>query len=157
MFCGIAGVETRIRRQDVKRPILVFAASMFICGVRAAEYPDMVGVWAGSVRIVSSGSQVSDQVARGGALIQDTELTVTFNYQDREAFMGESLSSAADAQPVPVWGAIRSTGREGVFVTGNGGRGNIWFTSPDEFEFCFANQTPEQMSSYCAKLKKTAP
>jgi len=130
---------------------------MLMCGVCAAEYPNMVGVWAGSVRVVSSGQQVSDQVARGGALIQDLDLTVTVNYQDREAFMGESLSSAANAQPVPVWGAIRSTGREGVFVTGNGGRGNIWFTSANEFEFCFANQTKEQMSSYCAKLKKAAP
>jgi hypothetical protein len=70
--------------------------------VWAAEYPNMVGVWAGSVRVVSSGQQVSDQVARGGALIQDLDLTVTVNYQDREAFMGESLSSASNAQPVPV-------------------------------------------------------
>ncbi len=49
---------------------------------------------------------------------------------------------------------LRLVGEEGVFVTANGGRGNIWFTNPGQFEFCFANQTQEQMSSYCAVLNK---
>ena len=114
----------------------------------------MEGAWVGGVRTVSSGEQVSSQVAKGGAVIQDIVLTFTVNYQDGEVFMGESLSNVADAVPVPVWGAIRSTGREAVFVTGNGGRGQLWFTSPTRFEFCFANQTPEAMSSYCAVLDK---
>ena len=114
----------------------------------------MTGVWSGEIRTVSSGEQVSSQVARGGAVIQDLELSFTVNYQDGEVFMGESLSNAADAVPAPVWGAIRSTGREAVFVTGNGGRGQLWFTSPTRFEFCFANQTPEAMSAYCAVLDK---
>ena len=42
-----------------------------------------------------------------------------------------------------------------MFVTGNGGRGQLWFTSPTRFEFCFANQTPAAMSAYCAVLDKT--
>lgn len=120
----------------------------------AAEYPNMTGVWQGTVRTVSSGEQVRTQVARGGALIQAIELRLTVNYQDQEVFIGESISNLADAQPVPVWGAIRATGKEGVFVTANGGRGNIWFTTPSQFEFCYANQTPEQMSAYCAVLNK---
>ncbi len=128
--------------------------SFLVSGAYAADYPNMEGVWGGTVRTVSSGEQVRTQVARGGALIQEIELRVTISYQDQEVFMGESISDAPDAQPVPVWGAIRSTGKEGVFVTANGGRGNIWFTTPSQFEFCFANQTPEQMSSYCAVLDK---
>ncbi|MCZ6659425.1 MAG: hypothetical protein O7C67_19240 [Gammaproteobacteria bacterium] len=125
-----------------------------VSGAYAADYPNMQGVWAGTVRTLSSGEQVRTQVARGGALIQDIELRLTVNYQDQEVFIGETISDLPDAQPVPVWGAIRSTGEEGVFVTANGGRGNIWFTNPSQFEFCFANQTPEQMSAYCAVLDK---
>ncbi len=126
----------------------------FMSGAYAADYPNMQGVWGGTVRTVSSGEQVRTQVARGGALIQDIELRLTVSYQDQEVFIGETISDLPDAQPVPVWGAIRSTGKEGVFVTANGGRGNIWFTTPTQLEFCFANQTPEQMSSYCAVLDK---
>ena len=87
-------------------------------------------------------------------MIQDIELKLTVNYQDQEVFMGETISNAPNAQPVSVWGAIRSTGKEGVFVTANGGRGNIWFTARSQFEYCFANNTPEQMSSHCAVLEK---
>ena len=125
-----------------------------VSGAYAADYPNMEGVWHGTVRTVSSGEQVRAQVARGGALIQKLGLKLTVSYQDQEVFMGETISTAPDAQPVSVWGAIRSTGKEGVFVTANGGRGNIWFTTPTQFEFCFANQTPEQLSAYCAVLDK---
>ncbi len=131
--------------------------SVFTGTVYAAEYPSMEGVWSGQVRTVASGDQVRGEVARGGALIQEIELQLTVSYQDREVFMGETTSDLADSEPVPVWGAIRSTGKEGVFVTANGGRGNIWFTSAASFEFCFANQSQEQMSSYCAVLEKQQP
>lgn len=120
----------------------------------AAEYPDMVGVWSGTVRTVSSGEEVRSQVARGGAVIEEVNLTFTVSYQDQEVFTGESSSSAANSVPLPVWGAIRSTGREAVFVTGNGGRGQLWFSSPTAFEYCYANLTPEQMSAFCAVLNK---
>ncbi len=134
--------------------LICLFSSFLAGGAYAADYPNMEGVWAGTVRTVSSGEQVRAQVARGGALIQDLELTLTVTYQDQEVFIGESISDLPDAEPVPVWGALRSTGEEGVFVTANGGRGNIWFTNPGQFEFCFANQTPEQMSAYCAVLDK---
>ena len=132
-----------------------FVATLLLTGaVQAVEYPDMVGVWSGEIRTVSSGQEVSSQVARGGAVIQTVNLEFTVSHQDGEAFIGESVSNAPSAEPVPVWGAIRSTGREAVFVTGSGGRGQLWFNSPDRFEFCFANQTPEQMSAYCGVLDK---
>ena len=127
---------------------------IFMSAAHAVEYPNMVGLWAGDVRTVSSGEQVSSQVARGGAVIETIHLEFTVSYQDGEAFIGESMSSAPGSEPVPVWGAIRSTGTQAVFVTGGGGRGQLWFTSPDRFEYCFANQTPEQMSAYCAVLDK---
>ena len=128
---------------------------LLTCSVSAADYPNMEGVWVGTVRSVSSGEQVRTQVARGGALIQEIELKCIVSYQDQEVFIGESsIANAPDAQAVPVWGSIRSTGKEGVFVTAHGGRGNIWFTTPSQFEFCYANQTPEWMSSYCAVLEK---
>jgi hypothetical protein len=120
----------------------------------AADYPDMIGVWGGKVRLVSSGDQVQGEVARGGALISDVQLTLTVVHQDGEVFVGESISDAPGSTATPVWGAIRSTGKEGVFVTATGGRGNIWFTTATQFEFCFANQTQAVMSSYCAILHK---
>jgi hypothetical protein len=137
--------------------ITLIIALFFGGAAHAVEYPDMVGLWAGEVQTVSSGEQVSSQVARGGAVIETIHLEFTVSYQDGEVFIGESLSSAAGAEPVPVWGAIRSTGTQAVFVTDGGGRGQLWFNSPSRFEFCFANQTPEQMSAYCAVLDKQPP
>ena len=132
-----------------------FAVAVAVAGAaQAVEYPQMTGVWSGEIRTVSSGSEVSAEVAKGGAVIQTLELTFTVSYQDGEVLMGESISNAPHAEAVPVWGAIRSTGKEAVFVTGNGGRGQLWFTSPSRFEYCFANQTPEAMSAYCAVLDK---
>ena len=133
------------------KKLISLVVGFVICSASAADYPEMEG---GTVRTVSSGEQVRAEVARGGALIQDVVLKLVVSYQDQEAFIGESTSDAADGQPVSVWGAIRSNGKEGVFVTANGGRGNIWFTTPNQFEFCFANQTQEQMSAYCAVLNK---
>ena len=132
----------------------VLTMLLWAAGSHAAEYPDMVGIWTGGVRIVSSGEEVRNQVAAGGAVIQAVNLEFTVTYQDNEVFIGESRSDAPGATSTPVWGAIRSTGREAVFVTRNGGRGQLWFSSPTAFEFCFANQTVEQMSAYCATLTK---
>ena len=120
----------------------------------AAEYPDMTGVWLGEIRTVSSGAQVQSQVAKGGAVIQTLNLRLTISYQDGEVFIGESQSDEANTEAVPIWGAIRSTGAEAVFVTGNGGRGQLWFTSPTQFEYCFANQSQEAMGAHCAVLNK---
>jgi hypothetical protein len=120
----------------------------------SADYPDMTGQWIGTIRTVSTGEQVRAQVARGGALIQDQEIHMDVSYQDREVFIGETTANVPDSTPISIWGAIRSTGKEGVFVTANGGRGNIWFTAPGTIKFCFANQTQEQMSAYCGMLRK---
>jgi len=136
------------------KKLIALLVSIFVGNAQGANYPNMEGIWAGTVRTVASGEQVREQVARGGALIQKLNLKLTVTYQDQEVFIGESTSDAVDTEPVSVWGAIRSTGKEGVFVTANGGRGNIWFTNPNQVEFCFANQTPEQMSAYCAVLMK---
>jgi len=133
--------------------LMIFGA-ILASTVSAAEYPDMVGLWSGDVRTVSSGEQVRNQVARGGGLIEQVKLSFSVDYQDDEVFMGTSKSNAPGAEATPVWGAIRSTGTQAVFVTSNGGRGQVWFKSATEFEYCFANQTPEAMSAHCAVLKK---
>ena len=96
------------------RKLLCLLLGSSISAAYAADYPNMEGVWVGTVRTVSSGEQVRTQVARGGALIQVIELTLTVTYQDQEVFIGESISDLPNAQPVSVWGAIRSTGKEGM-------------------------------------------
>ena len=118
-------------------------------------YPDMLGDWNGTIRTVSSGTEVSGEVARGGAVIAEVELTLNVFHQDGEVFIGESRSNQPGATSTPVWGAIRSTGKEGVFVTATGGRGNIWFNSRSQFEFCFGNMTEAALSAYCGKLSKS--
>ena len=119
-----------------------------------AEPPDMLGVWTGEVRTVASGQQVRNLVAKGGALISDVELTLTVTHQEGEGFIGEQTTNAPDAPTNSIWGAVRSTGKEGVFVTENGGRGQMWFPAANRLEYCFANQTPDQMSAHCAVLIK---
>ncbi len=91
------------------KKLMCLFLSFSMSGAYAANYPNMEGVWVGTVRTVSFGDQVRSQVARGGALIQVVELKLTVTYQDQEVFMGESIADLPDAQPVPVWGAIRST------------------------------------------------
>lgn len=151
---GTGLANSAYRASMIPGRLMCLLLGLTMSSAYAANYPDMQGVWEDTVSTVSSGEQVRKQVARGGALIQDIELKLTVNYQSDEVFIGELFSNLPDAQPVPVWGAIRATGKEGVFVTANGGRGDIWFTTPSEFEFCFANQTPEQLSAYCAVLDK---
>ncbi|HIG43731.1 MAG: hypothetical protein ABGY96_20655 [bacterium] len=122
----------------------------------AAEYPDMVGVWKGHVRVISSGQNVSDQVASGGAVLSQVDLKVTIDHQDGESFIGSSRSSNTPKnQPsTPVWGAIRSTGKEALFISANGGRGNLWFGANGVFEFCVTNLNETVISAYCGMLKK---
>ncbi len=129
---------------------LILPASLF-----AAEYPDMVGVWKGHIRVVSSGQ--SDQVASGGAVLSEVDITVTIDHQDGESFIGKSRSSDTprNQRSTPVWGAIRSTGREAMFVTANGGRGNLWFGEENSFEYCITNLDDSAISAYCGLLTKT--
>ena len=134
--------------------LFCFFFVLLTSGASAADYPKMTGEWTGSIRVVSSGEQVRQQVARGGALIQKVALNLTVSYQDEEVFIGQTTSDLPNSVPIPIWGAVRSTGKEGVFVTANGGRENIWFNESGELEFCFANQSQEQMSAYCGELRK---
>ena len=125
-------------------------------GAYAASYPDMVGDWTGTIRTVTSGSSVSEQVAPGGAVIAEVELTLSITHQDGEVFIGESRSSQPGSTGTPVWGAIRSTGTEGVFITAAGGRGNMWFRGASDFEFCYGNLNEEMLSAYCGVLNKVS-
>ena len=141
----------------MKKLSVFLAVALFLPTILfAAEYPDMVGVWKGHVRVISSGQNVSDQVASGGAVLSEVDLKLTIDHQDGESFIGTSRSSnTPNNQPsTPVWGAIRSTGKEALFITSNGGRGNLWFGSKDVFEFCITNLNETVISAYCGVLKK---
>ena len=124
--------------------------------VFAQEYPDMVGVWKGHIRTVSSGAPVDSQVARDGAIISEMDVKVTIDYQDGETYIGkvrDSLMGKND-RSIPVWGAIRSNGKEAMFIIGTGGRGNLWFMGPNKFEYCASNVDEGVVSAYCGILEK---
>ena len=123
---------------------------------QADGYPNMIGDWNGLVRVVNSRQSVEGQVDPAGAVITQVSLTLRISYQDEEVFVGESFVNHPRRAIVPVWGAIRSNGREGVFVNGQGGRGNLWFEAPTELEFCFANVDEAQLAAYCGMLVKGA-
>ncbi|MCH8265118.1 MAG: hypothetical protein IIC10_06935 [Proteobacteria bacterium] len=127
---------------------------LFTQSAISAEYPNMEGRWVGDIRVVTSGT--SGQVSSGGAVISESELVFTVDYQDGETFIGRSQSSDASGSSVSinVWGTIRSTGLEAMFVTSTGGNGLIWFESPTVFEYCYTNVTEETATAYCAVLTK---
>ena len=122
----------------------------------ADDYPNMVGLWTGDVRQMSSGQAVSGQVARGGAVISEVNIKLTINHQDSEVFIGSSRNSgmSKDQRSTPVWGAIRSGGSEGIFVAGAGGRGKMWFVGDSKFEFCLTGLADNVISAYCGILEK---
>ena len=117
-------------------------------------YPEMVGVWQGNVRTVQAGTE---EVARGGMIVNEVKLKVTIEHQDGESFIGKSRSSAQsfDDPSAIVWGTIRSNGKEAIFVTSNGARGQLWFMEPTKFEYCLTNKNDELATAYCAELSKT--
>ncbi|MFT5579352.1 MAG: hypothetical protein ACI9WS_002111 [Paraglaciecola psychrophila] len=121
----------------------------------ATEYPNMVGVWQGNVRIVSSG----DDVAKGGAVISNADVTVSIEYQDEETFLGNSRSSTMrkGQASLAVWGAMRSTGSEAIFVNSDGSRGNLWMKGKNSFEYCLTNLLDGIFTAYCGVLKKKIP
>ena len=134
--------------------VLVALASLtLVTSVPAQEFPNMVGTWTGTFRTVSSGASLRSEIARGGALIADTTISLVIHHQEGEVFIGDSKNRETGVA-TPVWGAIRSTGREGIFVTSTGGSGNIWFDTPVEFEFCFGSQNESTLSAYCGKFIK---
>ena len=120
----------------------------------AAEYPSMEGVWTGHIRVVTS--DASGQLSTGGAIISETDLTFTVDYQDGETFIGRSTNSTVtgNSAALAVWGTIRSNGEEAMFITGTGGNGLIWFESPTTFEYCYTSLTDDTAMAFCAKLTK---
>ena len=114
----------------------------------------MEGRWVGNIRVVTSGT--SGQVSSGGAVISESELVFTVDYQDGETFIGRSQSSdtSGSSAGISVWGSIRSNGLEAMFVTSTGGNGLTWFENPTVFEYCYTNVTEETATAYCAVLTK---
>ncbi|MCH7816787.1 MAG: hypothetical protein IIC60_09495 [Proteobacteria bacterium] len=122
----------------------------------SAEYPNMEGQWVGHIRVVTSGTSETGQVSSGGAIISESELVFTVDYQDGATFIGRSRSSNASGSTagVSVYGSIRSNGKEAMFVTSTGGNGLIWFENPTAFEYCYTNLSENTATAYCAKLSK---
>jgi hypothetical protein len=122
--------------------------------VSAADYPHMEGTWKGNVRIIESG--IAQGVSSGGMNITEAELIVTIEHQVEESFIGKSRSTSTPSNQAStrVWGSIRSNGKEAIFLTGNGGRGQIWFENDTRFEFCVTSESLETVTAYCAVLNK---
>lgn len=120
----------------------------------ASDYPEMEGIWKGHVKIIESG--IGKGVSSGGMSITETELIVTIEHQFEGSFIGKSRGSTtpSDQPSTRVWGSIRSNGKEAIFVTGNGGRGQIWFEKKTRFEFCVTNSSEGSLTAYCAELDK---
>lgn len=124
--------------------------------LHAQNYPEMTGLWKGHIRIVTSPNLSSDDLAARGVIISEVDLELTIIAQDGEVFIGTSrLSSMSrDADPIHVYGSIRSTGREGLFIDSLGGHGQLWFEDANNFEYCYSSLGTESIVSYCAKLQK---
>lgn len=124
--------------------------------LQAAPFPDMVGKWQGMVRVVEAGTSRNQEIAPGGMLVTEVELTLIIEHQDAEAFVGRSRSSRTpkDQPSARIWGTIRSNGTEAIFITSNSGRGQVWFDSATSFEYCITNLTDVLATAYCANLTK---
>ena len=105
---------------------------------------------------IQDDAAIRNEVPKGGMEINEVNLVLDVEFQDEESFLGKSRTSATpnDQPSVRVWGTIRSTGDEAIFVTSNGGRGQLWFAGEDEFEFCVANVSEDSATAYCANLAK---
>ncbi|NKB32158.1 MAG: hypothetical protein GKR91_03590 [Pseudomonadales bacterium] len=144
----------------MKRTILsslcLISAILVVIQSSAQEYPDMVGFWTGTVRVVSSGG--GERLDVGGVTITEIDLELTIDVQDRETFLGRSRTSDTprDNPGQHVWGSIRSTGEEALFITEVGAQGQIWFSSETSFEYCLTNLVDGTITSYCAQVNKQA-
>ena len=134
-------------------PVLLLVLPL---SLHAQNYPEMTGIWKGHIRIVTSPNLSSDDLAARGVIISEVDLELTIIAQDGEVFIGTSrLSSMArGADSIHVYGAIRSTGREGLFIDSLGGHGQLWFEDSNNFEYCYSSLGVESIVSYCAKLQK---
>lgn len=134
----------------------ITVAAVLVFPTHAQNFPDMVGVWTGAVRVVSSGNIERDRLDRGGVVINEINLELIIDAQDGETFIGRTRTSQTPASNAGahVWGSIRSAGDEAVFITESGGRGHLWFEGATAFEYCFTNLDEESITSYCARLTK---
>jgi len=134
-------------------PILLLILPLTL---NAQSYPQMTGVWKGHIRIVTSPNLRSDDLVAGGVIISEADLELTISAQDGEVFIGSSQLStmARGAEPILVYGSIRLTGREGIFIDSLGGHGQLWFEDNNNFDYCYSSLGTDSIVSYCAKLQK---
>ena len=116
----------------------------------------MTGLKKGHIRIVTSPNLRSDDLVADGVVISEAGLALTIIAQDGEVFIGFSRVStmARGAEPIHVYGSIRSTSREGIFFASLGGHGQPWFENNNSFEYCYSSPGTDSIVFYCAKLKK---
>ena len=148
-----------VERSAMKKTLksfLCMISAIIVITANAQSYPDMVGFWSGTVRVVSSGNVDNDRLDAGGVIIQEIELELTIDLQDGETFIGRSRTSDTPANNPGqhVWGSIRSTGKEALFITETGAQGQIWFSDESSFEYCLTNLVEGTITSYCANLRK---
>ena len=136
--------------------VVVLAVIFPFSSLFAADYPEMVGTWKGNVRIAESGLTTEGEVAKGGIQISNVVMTVRIDAQDGETFVGKTRTTATPPdQPSPaVWGTIRSGGKEAIFLSENGARGQLWFKDATHFEFCVTSMNETVATAYCAELTK---
>ena len=116
----------------------------------------MTVLWKGHIHIVTSPNLRSDDLVAGGVVISEADLEFTIIAKDGEVFIGSSQLStmARGAKPTHVYGSVRSTGREVIFIDSLGGHGQPWFENNNSFEYCYSSPGTDRIVFYCAKLKK---
>ncbi len=136
--------------------VCYFFALVLPISLSAQQYPEMTGVWKGQIRIVESPNLDKIRLQVGGVIIREVDITLTIVAQDGEVFIGSSRLSnmASNAKPIHVYGSIRSTGTQGLFIDSLGGHGQLWFKDENSFEYCYTSMVDGTITSYCAKLQK---
>jgi hypothetical protein len=139
---------------------LKFCCYLFVLilpvSLNAQDYPEMTGIWIGHIRMVESPNLSESGLVAGGVIISEADLELTIMAQDGEVFIGTSRLStmASGADVIHVYGSVRSTGKEGLFIDSLGGHGQLWFQDGNNFEYCYSSQSSDNIISYCAKLQK---
>ena len=116
----------------------------------------MTGLKKGHIRIVTSPNLRSDDLVADGVVISEAGLALTIIAQDGEVSIGFSRVStmARGAEPIHVYGSIRSTSREGIFFASLCCHGQLWFEDNNNFEYCYSSLGTDSIVSYCAKLRQ---
>ena len=124
--------------------------------LNAQRCPEMTVLCKRHIRIVTSPNLRSDDFVAGGAVIGEAGLELTLIAKDGEVFIGSPQLStmARGAIPIHVYGPVRSTGREEIFIASLGGHGQPWFENNNSFEYCYSSPGTDSIVFYCAKLKK---